>query len=321
MVLLLQSTPEPTGTPAGRGLQSVSTMAVDIQRVVWDSINAMVTGIFERLPFILAGIIVLLIFWLLSKAVRWGFLAATRRTKLDVRLRLLISRILVVVVLGLGILTAFSVVIPSFNFGSVIAGLGFSSFVVGFATKDILNNFFSGILILWQRPFQIGDYLFVGKEQGKVEYIGVRATSLRKDDGELVLIPNGDMYSTALTIRGAGAKRRMNLKFCVGYDESLERTKSLIRESLETTAGVVQDPAPRVLVTDLISDGVNVTINFWINTNEDKPIEVFDRASVGIVEKLNEAGIEIFPPGSMIVKRADDEDEPEAEEPKGKADF
>ncbi len=318
MYLLLQSAPEPGPSPAaGPGrLESVSTIAVDIQRVVWESIHAMITGIFERLPFILAGLIVLLLFWLLSKLVRKIFLTATRRTKLDARLRILISRMLVVVVLGLGILTSFSVIIPSFNFGNVIAGLGFSSFVVGFATKDILNNFLSGILILWQQPFHIGDYLFVGKDQGKVEYIGVRATSLRKDDGELVLIPNGDMYSSALTIRGAGAKRRMTLKFCVGFDEPLEQMKSLVREALSGATGVTQDPPPRVLVTDLISDGVNVTVNFWINTHEDKPLEVFDRASIGIVDKLNDAGIEIFPPGSMIVKQAGNEQEPEAEEPK-----
>jgi small conductance mechanosensitive channel len=312
MHLLLQST---------GWWQWFSTLAGDIQRAVLESINSMITGIFARLPFLLAGLIVLLIFWLLSKLVRKLFLVGTRRTKLDIRLRLLISRMLVVFVVGLGVLTALTVIIPSFEFGSLIAGLGFSSFVVGFAAKDILNNFLSGVLILWQRPFHIGDYLFVGKDQGKVEYIGVRATSLRKDDGELVLIPNGDMYSSALTIRGAGSKRRMNLKFCVGYEEPLEKTKALIRKALDQAAGVVQDPPPRVLVTDLISEGVNVTVNFWINTNEDKPLEVFDRASVGIVNRLNEAGIEIFPPGSMIVKHPEDETEPEPEEPKRKVDL
>lgn len=295
-------------------------LAADIQQAVSTSITSMITGLFAQLPFLLAGFIVLVIFWLLSKAVKKIFLLATRRTKLDARLRLLISRMLVVLVVGIGILTSLTVIIPSFSFGNVIAGLGFTSFVVGFATKDILNNFLSGILILWQQPFHIGDYLFVGKDQGKVEYIGVRATSLRKDDGELVLIPNGDMYSSALTIRGAGAKRRMNLKFCVGYEEPLTTAKRLVREALDQAVGVVQDPPPRVLVTDLIGDGVTVTVNFWINTNEDKPLDVFDRASIGIVEKLNEAGIEIYPPGSMIVKHPDEEAEDE-EPKKKKADF
>lgn len=300
--------------------QWLSTLAVDIQRVVLESINLMITGIFARLPFILAGIIVLIIFWLLSKVVRKLFLVATRKTSLDARLRLLVSRLLVVLVVGLGILTSFTVMIPSFEFGSLIAGLGFSSFVVGFAAKDILNNFLSGILILWQRPFHIGDYLFVGKDQGKVEYIGVRATSLRKDDGELVLIPNGDMYSTALTIRGAGAKRRMNLKFNVGYGEPVEKAKTLTRAALDRTPGIVQDPPPRVLVTDLSSDGVNITVNFWIKTNEDKPLEVFDRAAIAIIEDLDGAGIGVFQPGSIVVRPGQEAaDEPEAG--KNKSDF
>ncbi|MEO7674640.1 MAG: mechanosensitive ion channel family protein [Pyrinomonadaceae bacterium] len=296
-------------------------LASQIQQTVLESIRSMITGIFERLPFLLAGLIVLVLFWLLSKVVRSLFMAATRRTKLDVRLRLLISRMLVVGVISLGVLTALTVVIPSFDFGSLIAGLGFSSFVIGFATKDILNNSLSGILILWQQPFHIGDHLFVGNNQGKVEYIGVRATSLRKDDGELILIPNGDMYSSALTIRGAGAKRRMNLKYSIGYDDQIEHAKAITYQALIETEGVVNDPKPRVLVSELSADGVNVTVNFWINTNESKPLEVFDRAAIGIVRVLDEAGIEVFPPGSMIVQRPKEEMVEEEVETKKKSEF
>ncbi len=296
-------------------------LVTQIQQTVLESIQTMVTGIFGRLPFLLAGLIVIVLFWLLSKAARFLFLAATRRTKLDSRLRTLISRMLVVLVVSLGVLTSLTVVIPSFDFGSLIAGLGFSSFVIGFATKDILNNFLSGILILWQQPFHIGDHLFVGTNQGKVEYIGVRATSLRKDDGELILIPNGDMYSSALTIRGAGAKRRMNLKYSIGYDEQIEHAKEITYQALIETDGVVNDPKPRVLVSELSADGVNVTVNFWINTNESKPLEVFDRAAIAIVRVLDEAGIEVFPPGSMIVQRPKEEFEEEIVQEKKKSDF
>ncbi len=286
MVLFLQS---------GSWWEWLSKLATEVQQSILESINSMITGIFGRLPLILAGVVVLLIFWLLSKLVRKIFLVATRRTTLDTRLRLLISRILVVVVVGLGILTSFTLFFPSFTFGDMIAGLGFSSIVIGFATKDILNNFLSGILILWQRPFHIGDYLFVGNNQGKVEYIGVRATSLRKDDGELILIPNGDMYSSALTIRGKGAKRRMNMKFCIGYDEALEQTKEIARKALDGIEGIVVDPPARVLVSEMISDGVNITVSFWINTNETKPLEVYDRAAIAIIESLENAGVEVFP--------------------------
>lgn len=276
------------------GFQTFSELPASIHKSVVDSITSMITGLMGRVPFLLAGLIVLGLFWLLSKLVRKVFLATTRRTRMDLRLRVLISRMLVVFVVGLGFLTALTVVIPTFNFGSLIAGLGFSSFVVGFATKDILNNFFSGILILWRQPFHIGDYLFVSNNQGKVEYIGVRATSLRKDDGELVLIPNGDMYSSAITIRGAGTKRRMTLKFVLGYERPVDEAKAITMLALTRTHGIVEDPSPKVLVAELTAEGVNLSVTFWINTNEERPLDVFDRAAIAILTDLKAQGIGVF---------------------------
>lgn len=301
-------------------LQNSNTGRVEVDNVAqigdvaWSSIRNLFTTLAAELPLVLAGILVLVIFYVLARVLRALFWKTTQRTKIDHRLRILISRMIVVVVVTLGIFTSLTVIVPSFNFGSLIAGVGFTSVVLGFATKDILNNFLSGILILWQQPFQIGDHLFVGKESGKVEFIGVRATSLRKDDGELILIPNGDMYSSALTIRGAGAKRRMSLKFNLGYDADIERAKEITYQALGDTTGVLAEPRPNVYVSDLTSDGVNVTANFWINTNESKPLKVFDLAAIAILTALDRNEIEPFPPGSMIVQSPKEEatsEEPE----------
>jgi small-conductance mechanosensitive channel len=277
--------------------------ASQITDVAWNSINNLVTSIVAQLPYILAGILVLGLFYILARISKGVFWAATRRTRLDERLRILFSRLIVVFIVVLGIFTSLTVIVPSFSFGSLIAGLGFTSFVIGFATKDILNNLVSGILILWHQTFRIGDYIFIGSNQGKVEYIGVRATSLRKDDGELVIIPNGDMYSTALTIRGAGSRRRMNLNFSIGFDADIENAKNLTRQALDASNGVIKDPKPAVLVTGLKSDGVDITVNFWINTDESRPREVYDRAAINIMKALDDAGIELFPPGSVIVQQ------------------
>ena len=276
-----------------------------IKDVTYESINNILASIFERLPYILAGLLVMAIFFVLARIIRLIFWSTSGRTKLDYRLRILFSRLIVVFIVVLGIFTALTVIVPTFGFGDMITGLGFTSFVIGFATKDILNNLLSGVLILWQQPFRIGDYLFVGSNQGKVEYIGVRATQLRKDDGELILIPNGDMYSNALTIRGAGANRRMNLKISVGYESDIEQVRATIKNALQNVSGVVDEPKPNVYVTDLASDGVNLAIYFWINTNEAKPIEVFDRVATEIKTSLSRASVEMYPPNTVIVQNAE----------------
>jgi len=275
--------------------------ASQITNVVWESINHMVTSVVARLPQLVAGLLIAFIFYLVARGVRAGFMATTKRTHLDGRLRILFSRLIMVSVVVLGIFTALTVVIPSFGFGDLIAGLGFTTFVVGFATKDILNNLLSGVLILWQEPFKIGDQIFIDKINGKVEYIGVRATTLRQDNGELVLIPNGDMYSRTLVIRGAGQLRRMNLDFKVGYSEDLHAAKETVRKALDRTDAVVKDPKPNVVVTDLAPEGPNINVNFWIDTNKSIAREVLDEAATNIMASLNKRGVEPYPPSSLVV--------------------
>lgn len=276
----------------------------EITNVAYLSVDNLIKSVVEQLPYIASGIVVLAFFWLISKIFRSVFWAASNRTKLDNRLRILFSRLIGVMVLVLGVFTALTVIVPSFRFGDLIAGLGFTSFIVGFATKDILNNLLSGVLILWKEPFKIGDYIFVKDKQGKVEYIGVRATTLKMDDGEKILMPNGEMYSQPLTIRGAGAERRMKLKISLGYDAEIGKAKEGILKVMNQTTGVVAEPQPSAYVTDLASEGINLSIYFWINTNENKPMEVFDRVATGIKRTLSKSNIEIYPTSPIIVQEA-----------------
>ena len=291
--------------------------ATKIKDVTWNSLNNIVVSIVEQIPLIIAGLLVLLIFYFISKIAKKAFWTASGKTRLDNRLRILFSRLIVVFTIIIGIFTSLTVIIPGFTFGSLVTGLGFTTFVIGFATKDILNNLLSGVLILWQQPFRIGDYLFVGNNQGKVENIGVRATQLRKDDGELVLIPNGDMYSSAITIRGAGAERRMILKISISYECNVGHAKEIINHALEATEGVVSEPKPSVVVTDLSAEGVNISIYFWINTDKDKPLQVFDAVATNVKKSLDEADVEMYPPSSVIVQTPEKEAVPAGESGNG----
>ena len=304
---------------------NVANGAVASARTTYDvalqSINNLINSIVERLPYILAGILVLLLFWFLSGLFKRIFWAASKRTKLDSRLRILFSRLIGVIVFILGIFTAFTVIIPSFRFGDLIAGLGFTSFVIGFATKDILNNLFSGVLILLQQPFKIGDYIFVKSIEGKVEYIGVRATRLKKDDGEIVLIPNGEMYSNALTIRGAGAGRRMKLQVSIGYDADIDHFKTLVLGILSNLKNVENEPPSKVVVTDLTSDGAKLSIYFWVNTDKNSPLNVFDEVASGINKAVAKAGIELYPPNTVIMQQPKEETQNVEEEEEKKDDI
>ena len=136
--------------------------------------------------------------------------------------------------------------------------------------------------------------------------IGVRATRLRMDDGERILIPNGEMYSTSLIIRDAGTERRMNLKISVSYKSKIAKVKEIIYRVLFEADGVENDPKPNVFVMDLNAEGINLSIYFWINTKENSPIGVFDDVATEIKESLNDSGITLYPPTVAVLREKED---------------
>ena len=280
----------------------VKDQGVEITQKAYTSVTNLVNSLAEQLPYIVAGILVIIFFYIIAKIAKAIFLATSKKTHLDERLRILFGRLLVVFICVLGIFASLTIIIPNFSFGQLIAGLGFTSFIVGFATKDILNNLLSGILILWQQPFKVGDYLFIKDKEGVVDHIGVRATELKMFDGERILIPNGDMYSSALTIRSAGAFRRIKLNLTIGYESKVSDSKEKILDALSQIEGVLDDPPPAVYVTDLGTEGVKLTVYFWINTDESSPLVVFDEASSNVNRVLRDADVKLFPPPPMVLQ-------------------
>ena len=141
----------------------------------------------------------------------------------------LVSRIVSTLISIFGFLAACVVIFPSFKPGDDIAGLGITSVAIGFAFKDILQNFFAGLLILWRRPFRVGDQIRVKKFEGTVEEINMRSTRLKTYDGERAILPNGDVYASSVLVRTAYNKRRVKFVVGIGYPDSIEEAGGDLR--------------------------------------------------------------------------------------------
>ncbi|MDH3492054.1 MAG: mechanosensitive ion channel [Acidobacteriota bacterium] len=269
--------------------------------IINNSLDKLLTSLAEQIPYIIGGLVVIALFWLLANILKRIFLYMSGRTGLDRRLRMLISRLLVITIVVIGIFTSLTIMIPNFGFSNLIAGLGFSSFIVGFATKDILNNFLSGILVLWQQPFKLGDYVSVDDFDGEVEEIGLRATQLKMLDGEKIIIPNGQMYSSALIIKPAGALQRVKIEIVTDYSSKVRTSKELILKALNSVGGIGAEPPPKVSLNLLSADGIKLTAYFWVDTEKDSVMEVFDSASQAINSTLRDGGVKLFPAQRVII--------------------
>jgi small-conductance mechanosensitive channel len=142
----------------------------------------------EAMPAILTGAAVLFVFWIVASVGRRLIALAAPRVKADTGVVLLLSRLYYYGVLTFGLITALGT--AGMDVGALVAGLGLTGFALGFALKDVLSNFVSGIMLLAYRPFHIGDVIEMGEFLGRIETIRIRDTLVRTTDGRLVIIPN-----------------------------------------------------------------------------------------------------------------------------------
>jgi small conductance mechanosensitive channel len=153
----------------------------------WESAHQMMDSLFTRLPSLIVGIIVFLLFYVLSIVVSRVILRTTRKYRPN--LGVVFARLTGAATILLGFLVAFSVVAPSFQAGDLIKILGISGVDVGFAFQNILQNFLAGVLLLWAEPFRVGDEIKLDNYEGTVEEIQARATIIETYDGRRVVIP------------------------------------------------------------------------------------------------------------------------------------
>ncbi|HEX3865667.1 MAG TPA: mechanosensitive ion channel domain-containing protein, partial [Gemmatimonadaceae bacterium] len=217
------------------------------------------------LPRLGLSLLVLVAFVLGARAVRWTVGRALSGGESHKNLRLAVERLAYGSVIAISVLVAATIAFPSFTVGSLIQLLGVSGVVVGFAFKDIFQNFLAGILILITNPFMIGDQITVDIYEGTVEEVQTRATLIRTFDRRRVVVPNSDMFTKAVLVSTAFPQRRVeyDLDLPAGADiaDLRRRFTELLHSSLE---GVSSDPRAEVLVLKVGGDGsATLRLRWW----------------------------------------------------------
>jgi len=269
--------------------------------LVLRTFEGMWRGLLARLPYLVLGLVVVAVFYLIGRLIRRGAHAAGARTRLDARLADLFGTLAIILLTVLGVFVAAVIVFPAFQPGDLVAGLGISSVAIGFAFKDILQNFFAGILILFRKPFVVGDQIRFKEFEGTVEDINTRSTRLKTYDGERVIIPNGDIYTSSIVVRTAYPTRRVKFTVGIGYPDSIETARTTILRVVSSAEGVIQDPGPWAYVEELAGSSVNFTVYFWTDAHQATVLKTRDRVATAIKLALDEAGIDMPFPHTVLL--------------------
>ena len=233
--------------------------------IAWQQINNMGREFMALLPNLVFGLIVFFAFLFAARGVRSLVQRLTANREQSQSLSILLSRLAYVATLMLGILVTVTIIIPSFTPASLVSALGIGGVAIGFAFKDIFQNFLAGVLLLLTEPFRINDQIQYKDFEGTVESIQTRATTIMTYDGRRVVIPNAELFINAVTVNTAYDKRRLQYDIGIGYGDDIATARKLILEALRGIDGVLTDPAPEALVVDLAGSSVNIRARWWIN--------------------------------------------------------
>jgi small conductance mechanosensitive channel len=204
-------------------------------------------------------------------------------------------------VVMLGLLIALSQL--GISLGPLLAGLGIAGFIIGFAMQDALSNFASGMLILFYRPFDVGDTVEAGGVRGKVRSMSLVNTTIMTFDNQSLVIPNNLIWSSVITNVTAQRTRRVDLTFGISYADDIENAERVFREIVTANDKVLSSPEPMIHLHELADSSVNFIVRPWVKT--DDYWDVYWEITKAVKLRLDAEGISIpFPQRDVHVHEA-----------------
>jgi small-conductance mechanosensitive channel len=240
---------------------------------------------------ILRGIGILILVYIGARIARRLLLRAFKSTGFDPHLETLLSQLVFYGIIALGVIW-------------VLGGFGLSvvllSVIVGFALKDLIQNFASGLLIMGTRPFHAGDWILVNGNEGIVAEVGWRGTFIDTFDGRRVIVPNSEIISHTVTNNSLRTQLRTTIKLSVAFQNDFARVETTILDALDGIDGISPSPAPSVQIEAINGAAMNLNVYIWIFEPQNRQTRVVSDALSAIKDALAGEQMELNPPAPLV---------------------
>lgn len=266
-------------------------LAIDVGQRLYSTVRQFQRDLIDQLPALIGALLVIGLTWLLALSVRRLMMIGARHWEVDHNSKVLVSRLGYGGVWVLGSVIALGLL--GLDFATMLGTLGLTSVAIGFSLRDVLSNYFSGIILLASRPFRLGDQVVIKEFEGTVTQIQLRATTIQTYDGRTVYIPNQEVFNASIVNNTLATTRRSEITVGVSYGADLHRVKQIICQAVLNTEGVEPEPAPDIFVWELGMSTVNIRIRIWVNSRRLSFLESTSRATQAIKEALQREQIEM----------------------------
>lgn len=190
-----------------------------------------------------------------------------------------------------GILASLTLAFPSVRVADVLAIFGIVSIAAGFAFKDTFENLLAGVLLLLHDPFKSGDQVTVAGTTGTVEGVTVRETLLRGHDGRRYFVPNAKVMSDVIEVETDRAAVRQTFRLPLDRACDVHRVRAAIGEALAGADGVLAEPPPDAVITDVMDGDPVITCRFWAGSARAAATAARDAAITAVLERLVADGV------------------------------
>lgn len=150
--------------------------------------------------------------------------------------------------------------------GPLLAGFGVAGFIAGFALQDVLSNFAAGVMILFYRPFDVGDFVRAGGESGTVREMSLVSTILTTPDNQSLIVPNKKIWGETIQNVTSSPTRRVDLTISIDYSDDIAKALAVLERIVKAHAQVLADPATVIRVHNLADSGVEIIVRPWVKT-------------------------------------------------------
>ena len=298
-IILLAITAASVKAEEGQKLSTID----DVTESVLKSLFGIWQAFLERVPFLAAGVIVLLLTWLVVGIVSSLTARAMKRSGLRNSMKQLAIRLVSISIWFLGILLVCMIIFPGLTPSKALGAMGLVSIAVGLAFKDIFENFFAGILILWRFPFEDGDIIECEDILGRVENTELRMTRIRLLSGELVVTPNSYLFKNPVKVITNQKIIRTNITTGIAYDQDVDRAVQLISEVVAKCATVDTKKEIQIVPSAFGSSSIDIEVYWWTEASPFKIRNSRGEVITNIKKALDKAGIEIpFPYRTLTFK-------------------
>ncbi len=297
---------QPAGTnslsSAGGSAQS-SNSASDSVSAIWSTVVSIWDEFLHHVPMLIGGLIIIILTAIAAYITRRLVLRFLQRWNLRSSLIQLLQQVAFVIVWILGLLLAAMVVFPGITPARALGGLGLLSIAIGFAFKDIFENFFAGVLLLWRFPFEPDDYIECENIIGRVEQITIRMTTIRRPTDELTVVPNSFLLKNPVHVLTDKSRRRISIMAGVAYDVNVPEAVRVIESAVRDCDTVSGDKPIQIFPKGFGSSSIDIEVAWWAD-----PTPLGERRSRGEVVTaiklaLDDHGLEIpFPYRTLTFK-------------------